>query len=58
MIVKIIGTIIGALVLIAGIYYLVTEKNDKESRKIYGAISCVGSVIFAVMLIMTILELV
>ena len=58
MIVKIIGTIIGALVLIAGIYYLVTEKNDKESRKIYGAISCVGGVIFAVMLIMTILELV
>lgn len=30
MAVKIIGTIIGALILIAGLYYLKTEKNDAE----------------------------
>ena len=34
MIVKIIGLIIGLLVLGAGIRYLVKEKQDAESRKI------------------------
>ncbi len=33
MVYKIIGLIIGLLVLIAGIYYLVKEKNDPESKK-------------------------
>ncbi len=55
MAVKIIGTVIGALILIAGLYYLKTEKDDAESRKIYTVVSVIGGVIFAVMLVLTIL---
>ena len=40
--------IIGILVLCAGIYYLVTEKHDPESKKIYTLVSVVGGVIAAV----------
>ena len=58
MIISIIGMLIGALVAGAGIYYLVKEKRDKESVKIYGIISGVGGVIFVAMLIKLILELV
>lgn len=58
MIISIIGILIGALVLGAGIYYLVEEKDDKESRKIYGVISCVGGVIFIGMLLKLIFELI
>ena len=57
MIIKIIGTIIGALIMGAGIYYLMKEKDDKDSRKIYGTVSVVGAVIFVVMLVLTILAL-
>ena len=45
MLVKIIGLIIGVLVLGAGIYYLVKEKHDKESKKIYTIVSLIGGVI-------------
>ncbi len=45
MIAKIIILIIGLLVLGGGIYYLAKEKNDPESRKIYGIISAIGAVI-------------
>lgn len=54
MIFNIIGLVIGLAVLIAGVFYLVKEKNDKESVKIYGIISAVGAVIFIVMLIKSI----
>lgn len=57
MAVKIIGIIIGALVLGAGIYYLVKEKNDTESRKIYSIVSAVGGVIFVLSVILTIAAL-
>ena len=39
--VKIIGLIIGILVLGAGAYYLVKEKQDPESRKIYTVVSVI-----------------
>ena len=42
MIFNIIGFVIGILILIAGIYYLVKEKADKESRKIYGITTAAG----------------
>lgn len=58
MVVKIIGTLIGALILGAGLYYLIKEKNDKESRNIYGIISSIGGIIFIVMLVLTILTLI
>ena len=48
MAVNIIGLIIGILVLCAGIYYLVKEKHDPESKKIYTIVSVVGGVIAAV----------
>ena len=44
---KIIGLIIGVLVLGAGVYYLIKEKHDPESRKIYSVISAIGAVIAA-----------
>ena len=40
--------VIGLLVLGAGIYYLVKEKQDPESRKIYTVVSIIGGVIAAV----------
>lgn len=46
--------IIGALIFGAGLYYLVREKNDLESKKIYSVITLVG----ALMVIGTILKLV
>ena len=45
MVISIIGIIIGLLVLGAGIFYLIKEKNDPESKKIYTIISVVGAVI-------------
>ncbi len=45
MAVKIIGLIIGILVLGAGIYYLAKEKHDADSRKIYTVISVIGGIL-------------
>ena len=42
MVIGIIGIVIGLLVLGAGIYYLIKEEDDKESKKIYGITSGVG----------------
>lgn len=51
MAVKIIGLIIGILVLCAGLYYLIKEKHDPESKKIYSIVSVIGGVICAVLLV-------
>ena len=48
MAVKIIGLIIGLLVLGAGIYYLAKEKHDPESKKIYSIVSVIGGIVAAV----------
>ena len=48
MLMKLIGLLIGILVLGAGIYYLVREKHDPESRTIYTVISVIGGVVAAV----------
>ncbi len=48
MAVRIIGLVIGILVLGAGIYYLAREKSDPESRKIYTIVSVIGGIIAAV----------
>ena len=42
MAIKILGLIIGILVLSAGIYYLVKEEHDPESKKIYAMVSVIG----------------
>ena len=57
MTVSIVGTIIGLMVLVFGIYYLVKEKEDKESVKIYGVTTAIGAVIFVGMLISLIIKL-
>ena len=51
MIISIIGMLIGALVAGVGVYYLIKEKQDKESVKTYGIISVIGCVVFIVSLI-------
>ena len=51
MTIAIIGTIIGALILAAGAYYLVKEKHDPESRKIYSVISVIGAVVLIAMVL-------
>ncbi len=52
MLIKIIGLIIGFLVLCAGIYYLVQEKNDPESKKIYSVVSAAGVIIVIVCILL------
>ena len=57
MVIKIIAAVIGALILGAGLYYLINEKNDKESKKIYTITSVIGAVIVVVSLVLLIIEL-
>lgn len=57
MIIGIVGIVIGLMVLIAGIYYLVKEKNDAESKKIYGIVTAVGSVVVIVSIVILIMNL-
>lgn len=45
------------MVLVFGIYYLLKEKEDKESVKIYGVTTAIGAVIFVGMLISLIIKL-
>lgn len=40
-----ISIMIGAMILIGGIYYLIKEKEDGESKKIYSIVSAAGAVI-------------
>lgn len=47
MAITIIGIIIGAMILGAGIYYLVKEKADKEARKIYPITTVAGALVLA-----------
>lgn len=51
MIFNVIGIIIGILIFCAGIYYLGKEKDDFESRKIYGITTAIGAVIVLFMLV-------
>ncbi len=48
---------VGALILVVGLYYLIKEKKDRESRKIYGIVSGAGALIFVGFLVKIILEL-
>lgn len=55
MVIKIIGLVIGVLILAAGIYYLAKEKHDPESRKIYTVVSTAGGLIAAVCVLLLVL---
>ena len=53
--ITIVGLIIGILLFGAGLYYLSQNKNDAESRKIYGitaAVDAVAAVVCTVMLLL------
>ena len=50
MIFNVIGLLIGIAVLLAGIFYMVKEKNDPESRKIYMITAAIGAVITVYMI--------
>ena len=52
---SIIGILIGAAILCAGLYYLAREKADRESRKIYTVISIIGGLITAGMILRLVL---
>ena len=45
---KIIGLVIGILILGTGVYYLIKEKQDPESQKIYTIVSVIGAAVAAV----------
>lgn len=47
MAITIIGIIIGAMILGAGIYYLAKEKADREARKIYTITTVAGALVLA-----------
>lgn len=49
------GLIIGVLLFGAGLYYLSQNKNDAESRKIYGITAAVGAVVAVVCAVMLLL---
>ena len=51
MIYNIVGLFIGVAVLCGGLYYLVKEKKDKQSRKIYSIFSGIGAAIIIFMII-------
>ena len=53
--IKIIGLVIGILVLGAGVYYLAKEKHDPESKKIYTVVSLVGAAVAVVSLLTLVL---
>ena len=46
--ITILGLIIGLLILGAGLYYLNQNKQDAESRKIYGITAVAGAVVAVV----------
>ena len=50
--ITIVGIIIGILLFGAGIYYLTQNKNDAESRKIYGITAVIGAVVAVVCAVM------
>lgn len=51
MIFNAVGLVIGLAILFAGVFYLIKEKNDKESVKIYGTVTAAGGILFIAMLI-------
>ena len=57
MVIGIIGIVIGLLVLGAGIYYLIKEKYDEESKKIYGITSGVGVLVTMISIVILVVHM-
>lgn len=45
MIITMLALIFGLAILVAGLYYLLKEKQDRESRKIYNITAMIGTII-------------
>ena len=56
MVFNVIALIIGLLIFSGGLYYLVKEKNDRESKKIYGIATAVGALIASGFIVKIIVE--
>lgn len=54
---NIIGLIFGLIIFGAGIYYLLKEKEDKESQKIYKITTAVGAIIIVFIIFKEVLEI-
>ncbi len=57
MIFNVIGILIGLAILIAGVYYFIKERADRESRKIYAVVSVIGVLILVGMAIKVFVQL-
>jgi cytochrome bd-type quinol oxidase subunit 2 len=55
MMIKIVGLLIGILVLGMGLYYRNKEKSDPESKKIYTVVSGIGGVVALICLLVLVL---
>lgn len=58
MVTRILGIVIGAAILAAGLYYLIKEKNDPQSRKIYLIMSLIGGGVAVLSTVLLVLLLV
>lgn len=56
-IITILAIIIGILIMAGGIYYLVSEKQDKESRQIYGIVTVIGAIIAVIAIVILCMKL-
>jgi len=45
MVFNVLGLLLGILILAGGIYYLMKEKQDKDSQKIYKGVCLIGGII-------------
>ena len=54
---NVIGILIGLAILIAGVYYFIKERADRESRKIYAVVSVIGVLILVGMVIKVFVQL-
>ncbi len=56
MILGIIGLIIGIAIVCGALYYLIKERRDPQSKKIYGVMLAIGGVITIAMILKLILS--
>ena len=51
------GIIIAIMIIVFGAYYLVKERNDNESKKIYSVVTGIGFIILIIMIVKLIFQL-
>lgn len=53
----VIGIVVGLAMLITGLYYRIQEKDDAESRKIYGSMALIGLIVAVLSLVILVINL-